>query len=232
VIAVATPVRDESVQLVPLDQMILRYIRRSAEVGSIGPCQAVLVRSLGASISAVQASLARLTYAGLIKVSAQGRYYPIIDEPPVTTLQLTPEELERVRRGEPSTGKPFGCSSFPSGVIAPLMQPPPTKVVATAQRRRRQRVSDLEIIEAIRQHGTRHEAAKAVGLSPGAFSKRAKALGMSVGRVGRPPKVSDEEILRAVRHCRTRTAAAQRLGISPKTIWYRLRRHDREAGAS
>lgn len=222
----ATPVHDESVQLTPLDQRLLRYIQRAADVGSRGPCQSDLLRSTNERMIDVQQSLARLKEAGLIKVSASGRYYPVVpDEPPVTSRRLTDEELERVLRGEPSTGQPFGCSGLPSGIIAPLMEPPPTRVVATDAPGRRQRVSDLEIIEALRRYPTQREAARALGLSPSGFSRRARQLGFGNIRMGRPPKVSDEEILRVLRQ------TAARLGISPNTLWRRLRRIALETGA-
>lgn len=200
---------------------ILRAIRQYTHQHGRGPTQTELHQLTGLSTVVMQGAIRRLLAVGLVSYGVGGRLRAALDpDQSVPWTKLSPEELERVRRGEPSTGRPPMAVALPA--TAPVQQAPPP-VTIDLSRPRRSRVSDQDILLAYRSYPTRRDAARSLGLSPTALTLRLQKLGIGRGRPGPQPKVDAERLRATLASSASLGEAARRLGVSLNLLWRRRR---------
>lgn len=167
-----------------------------------GATEGELLMLLSMKKQLLSGCLTTLTEMRLVARSKNGHLMPVLPEhQPGNLVQrvLTPEELERVRRGAPSTGFETICGSIPAAVALRPPEPQPTRVrmvedgedlvlalrraspalpPVRRQNRSRQRFSDEALLDLLKQGLTRAACAARFRVSDAAITIRCNTLGL------------------------------------------------------
>lgn len=97
------------------ESAIMQAIRQAKKEQDQWPNLAQLRHMTGLAPSVANSAIRRLFATGMITPTGRDAYRPVRGaQEDLPVQQLSPEELDRVRRGEISTGRPPSCTSIPT----------------------------------------------------------------------------------------------------------------------